>query len=75
MEVAVDKKNVSRMILDYLRKNPDAGDNLEGITRFWLNSERIEIWPFPSGFAENTAAQKCGISFWTMRNFMVRQRF
>lgn len=30
------------MILDYLRKNPDAGDTLEGITRWWLHSEKIE---------------------------------
>ncbi len=31
------------MILNYLRKNPDAGDSLEGITRCWLELERIEI--------------------------------
>ena len=31
------------MILNYLRKNPDAGDSLEGITRWWLEMERIEI--------------------------------
>jgi len=31
------------MILNYLRKNPDAGDTLEGITRWWLEQEKIEI--------------------------------
>ena len=33
----------SRMIMKYLRKNPDAGDTLEGITRWWLELERIEL--------------------------------
>lgn len=36
------KEDIARMILDYLRKNPDAGDTLEGITRWWLHSEKIE---------------------------------
>ncbi len=31
------------MILNYLHKNPDAGDTLEGITRWWLESESISI--------------------------------
>jgi len=35
--------NHSEMILNYLRKNPDAGDTLEGITRWWLEQEKIEI--------------------------------
>lgn len=36
------KKKNSRMILDYLQKNPDAGDSLEGIVEWWLGIERIE---------------------------------
>jgi Fe2+ or Zn2+ uptake regulation protein len=32
----------SKIILDYLKKNPEAGDTLEGITRWWLERERIE---------------------------------
>jgi hypothetical protein len=36
------KEDIARMILDYLRKNPDAGDTLEGITRWWLHLEKIE---------------------------------
>ena len=45
LEAIVEKKmeKISRMILDYLRKNPDAGDTLEGITRWWLNMERIDF--------------------------------
>ena len=45
LEAAVEKKTekISRMILGYLRKNPDAGDTLEGITRWWLNMERIDL--------------------------------
>ncbi len=41
MEKKTDE--ISRMIIDYLRKNPDAGDTLEGITRWWLNMERIDL--------------------------------
>lgn len=41
MEKKTEK--ISGMILDYLRKNPDAGDTLEGITRWWLNMERIDF--------------------------------
>ncbi len=37
------KEGVARMILDYLRKNPDAGDSLEGISRWWLNREKIDV--------------------------------
>lgn len=45
LEAAVKKKTekISRMIFDYLRKNPDAEDTLEGITRWWLNIERIDL--------------------------------
>lgn len=45
MEAAVEKRTekISRMIIDYLRKNPEAGDTLEGITRWWLNMERIDL--------------------------------
>lgn len=34
---------ISRMIMNYLWKNPEAGDTLEGITRWWLGLERIEL--------------------------------
>ena len=36
------QEKISRMILSYLRKNSQAGDTLEGITRWWLALERIE---------------------------------
>lgn len=40
----MDKKQeeISKTILNYLRKNPDAGDTLEGISKWWFNLERIE---------------------------------
>lgn len=31
------------MILDYIQKKPDAVDTLEGISRWWLEFERIEL--------------------------------
>ncbi|MCP4367940.1 MAG: hypothetical protein GY797_07485 [Deltaproteobacteria bacterium] len=31
------------MILNYLRKNPNAGDTLEGISKWWLNLEKIDV--------------------------------
>jgi hypothetical protein len=33
---------ISKKILDYLRKHPDAGDTFEGITKWWLESERVD---------------------------------
>ncbi|MCK5605653.1 hypothetical protein KAR91_27410 [Candidatus Pacearchaeota archaeon] len=42
-EVNEKKKELSTMILNYLRKNPDGGDTLEGITKWWLDLEMIEI--------------------------------
>ena len=34
-------EEITRKILDYLSKNPDAGDTLEGIANWWLVSERV----------------------------------
>ena len=59
-EGQVDGKmeQVSRMILDYLRKNPEAGDTLEGITEWWMNVQRIEFSTKEVGEAlENLAEQ------------------
>lgn len=36
------QEEISRMILDYIGKHPDARDTLEGITRWWLHLEKIE---------------------------------
>ncbi len=36
------QEDISKKILDYLLKNPDAGDTLEGISRWWFQSEYIE---------------------------------
>jgi Fe2+ or Zn2+ uptake regulation protein len=36
------QEDISKKILDYLRKNPDAGDTIEGISRWWVQSEFIE---------------------------------
>jgi hypothetical protein len=44
--VAVANKKLERissLILEYLRKNPEAGDTLEGIAKWWLEIERIEV--------------------------------
>ncbi len=35
------KWDVTSKILDYLRKNPDAGGTLEGIAKWWLEMERV----------------------------------
>ena len=32
---------VAREILSYLERNPDAGDTLEGVARWWLLQQRI----------------------------------
>ncbi len=37
-----DKKDdIDKMIQDYLYKNIEAGDTLEGISRWWLEAERV----------------------------------
>lgn len=36
------QEKISRMILNYLQRNPDAGDTLEGIVKWWMGFERIE---------------------------------
>lgn len=36
------REEISKNILDYLQKNPDAGDTLEGITKWWLESQRVD---------------------------------
>lgn len=36
------QEKLSTTILSYLRKNPDAGDTLEGIMRWWLEFERVD---------------------------------
>jgi hypothetical protein len=35
------KEDIPRMIVDYLRKNPGAGDTLAGISNWWLECERV----------------------------------
>ncbi len=41
MTVNNTKEDITRMILDYLRNNLEAGDTLEGISRWWLETERV----------------------------------
>ena len=35
-------EQLARMILNYLRRNPNAADTLEGIAKWWLGFEKIE---------------------------------
>ncbi|MBI5196054.1 MAG: hypothetical protein HZA10_07000 [Nitrospirae bacterium] len=36
------QEDISKKIADYLRRNPDAGDTLEGVARWWVQCECIE---------------------------------
>lgn len=38
-----EKKVLASEILSYLLKNPDAGDTLEGVARFWTMRQRIDL--------------------------------
>jgi hypothetical protein len=40
---AEEKKVLASEILSYLLKNPDSGDTLEGIARFWTSRQRIDL--------------------------------
>lgn len=37
------KEEISKLILNYLRKHPQAEDTFEGITRWWIEISRIEF--------------------------------
>ena len=37
------RKKISEIILNYLEDHPDAGDTVEGITRWWLEFERVDL--------------------------------
>jgi len=43
MTLSEKEQEICRLILNYLQKNPKAGDTLEGIARWWLEFERIEV--------------------------------
>ncbi|MDO8127715.1 MAG: hypothetical protein Q6359_10885 [Candidatus Brocadiales bacterium] len=36
------QEEIYKKILDHLLKNPEAGDTLEGISRWWVQSECVE---------------------------------
>lgn len=38
-----EQEKISEMVLNYLRRNPDAGDTLEGIVKWWMGFENIEL--------------------------------
>lgn len=42
VDVNNKEERISELILNYLRKNPNAGDTVEGISRWWLEIERID---------------------------------
>jgi hypothetical protein len=42
MEIGERKRRLSRMIIDYLERNPDAADTPHGITQWWIEHEGIE---------------------------------
>lgn len=43
MSLNYKPEELSQMILNYLQKRPDAADTLEGITRWWLEFQRVEL--------------------------------
>lgn len=41
-EIGEDSQ-LALQILDYLRRHPQAKDSVEGIARFWVNADPIEV--------------------------------
>ena len=39
----VDKDELKKMIISYLSKRPDSGDTIEGILKWWILKELIDI--------------------------------
>jgi len=65
------------MILSYLRRHPNAGDTLEGITKWWLELERIDtsvndVASVVDNLARRgilkTCKTKCGTTFYKIRD-------
>ena len=42
-ESMIKREDISKRILNYLQRNPEAGDTLEGIVNWWLEMERIDF--------------------------------
>jgi len=69
------KRDISEEILEYLRKHPDASDTLEGITEWWLLSQRISQEMKKVKTAVLKLVKKGWVIEITGRNSVVRYRF
>ncbi len=38
-----EESQLALQILDYLRRHPQAKDSVEGIARFWVNADPVEV--------------------------------
>ncbi len=52
------QEEIARTIVEYLRKNQDAGDTLEGIARWWLESQRVDCKVHDVSEAVNMLVEK-----------------
>lgn len=43
MKLTQRQERISKLILDYLRKNPSSADTLRGIAEYWIELERIDV--------------------------------
>ena len=41
MDDVEKREKIKKSILNYLKQNPDAGDTLEGITKWWFGWDRV----------------------------------
>ena len=70
MKRTVKPKKISESVYRYLQRHPEAGDTLEGITRWWLEFERSEQYVDEVSAAIESMLQKgvvkkvkCGIRY------------
>lgn len=60
----VENSQLAFKILDYFRRHPDAKDSYEGIARWWVQGDPVEVHRVLERLVDlNLVAKRCNASF------------